>query len=216
MLQMLPIYPLESYYLSRLGRRSSRGVPLNASETQRAIQGIPCRKIYPLSVIVAYVRAVGAVMVVFPSVFFFFLVVMRLSGANDRLDTFAQIVLMIAEIVFVMGLMLSLPTYALTFRVPERERRIRQVCERVLGVAADPASVREDVVKEIDKAVAASLAKAGITDLEQTVRRPHGNSRNVLDMALVRTRAKCILGGSPETCESDTDLLLQAIDVAAA
>jgi hypothetical protein len=215
MLQALPIYPLESYYLVRLGRTFASGVPLLACETQRKIIGIRCRKINRLSVIVAYARALAAVMVIFPSIVFFMAVIMRLCDANFHPDEFVQLIEWIAGVVLVLGLALALPTYYLTFHVPQREAGIRRACARVLGVAADPAHVHPDIVPEIGKQVDELLAQRGITDLDGILQRPHSFSRDVLDLALARTRARLGLGDAPEKHEFGTDSLLRAIALAA-
>jgi hypothetical protein len=213
MLQALPIYPLESYYLVRLGRKSGTGIPLVAYQTKRKIVGLPCRRINRLSVIVAYIRGVGAAMVLFPTIFFMGGAVMRLSNANFRPDKFAQLAAMVFGIVLALGLAFSLPSYILTFYVPSRERAIRLVCARVLGVAADLANVRHDVQSDIVNLIAEFLAQNGIADFNDVIRRPNSFDRNVLDVALVLTRIRLGRGDAPETREAETDTLLRAIEV---
>ena len=115
--------------------------------------------------IVAYLRALGAVMVIFPAIVFFMTVVMRLSSPNFHPDELGQLITRIAGVVLALGLALTLPTYYLTFHAPQRERGIRRARARVLGVAADPAHVHQDIVPEIGRRVDELLAQHGITDL---------------------------------------------------
>ena len=89
MLQLLPLYPLQSFYFTGTGPIETTGVPFLASTTSVAIKGIPLATLDVTSVVMAYARgvfgglAIVGFMVIVPGI-------MSLTGEN--LDDFAMTV----------------------------------------------------------------------------------------------------------------------------
>ena len=212
MLQFLPIYPLESYYLCRLGKRAGSHVPFVGGTSKRQIIGILCNRINRLSALVAYVRGLGAAMALFASIVLFIFGVGMLSDRNFQFEKERQIGAVVVGSVLAGGLLLSLPTYLFTFLVPERERRVRLACARVLGIAADPANVKLEVAKAMIVQADEFLSKHVATDLAAVLCRPADVGRRTLDMLLVRT-AQIGTGDTSKNHEVDTNRILQAIDL---
>ncbi len=213
MFQFLPIYAIESYYLGRLGKESRSGVPFLAGQSERAIIGIPCDRINFLSVSVAYVRAVGAALVLASIPFLFMLVLMRLSDPTFHFDRDKQIVTTVVGSILTTGLLIALPSYLFTVIAPVRERRIRRACARVLGIAADPAHAKLEIASEMIVQADEFLHKQETPDLDAVLCRPWDYGLDVLDVLLVRTRAQIQNSGKSTSNELNTDRILQAIDL---
>jgi hypothetical protein len=211
MLQFLPIYPLESYYLRRLGKEVGPRSIFFGGLTERAIVGIPCNRFNRLSVAIAYVRALGAALTVVGAMGVFGFVVGSLCDATFRFNGERQILIIVVGSILAAGLLVALPTYLFTFIVPARDRRIRQACARVLGIAADPANVKAEIANEMAASAEESIRTEGIPELDVILSRPKDYGLHELDMWLVRTRAQVQACGESENHEKITDQILHAL-----
>ena len=213
MIQGIPIKPLESYFLGRLGKESRSGVPFIAEQIDREIIGFPCNRINRLSVFATYVRAVCAILVLISILPLFSLVVIRLSDPTFNFDSEKQIIAIVLGGVLAGGLLLVFPTYLFTVIVPLRERRIRHACARVLGIAADPANIKLEIANVMIVQANEFLRTQQIPDLDAVLCRPKDHGLQVLDMLLVRTRAQIQNDGKSISDEFNTDRLLEAMDL---
>jgi hypothetical protein len=213
MVQGLPIRPMESYYFRALGEWSGSGVPFLGEEIHRAIIGIPCDRINRLSVFVAYVRAVCGAIVVLSTIPLFALGICRLCDPVFRFEADKKMTVVIAGMVLASGVLLGLTTYLVNLTVPARERRIRLACARVLGIAADPAHVKLEIARDMIVRADEFLQEQQTPDLDAVLCRTAHFGLPVLDQLLVRTRAEIQNSGASISRESNTDRILQAIDL---
>jgi hypothetical protein len=215
MVQFVPIYPLGSFYLGRLGEKTGFQSPLIGGLSQRALTGIQCDRINRLSVLVAYARGVGAVLAFLGTIILFIFLVGMLSDGALQLSKERQLTIVVAASMLAGGLLLAIPTYLFTVIVPQRERRIRHACARVLGIAADPAEVKSEIASEMILRTCQLLEERGIPDLGVVLSGAQGYGLDALDTLLVRTRARIMCGDASTRHEADTDRILQAIDLIA-
>jgi hypothetical protein len=209
MLSAVPLWPLESYYYLGPGQSSFEGVPFLFGTTTTEIRGIPLEKIDRLSVLMAYARAVCAVMVVF-GMFFIFTFIAAQNAPPP--DDFALGIRYVLGSMLCAGIVAGLLTYCLPFQMTVRERRIRRCCGAVLGIDADPALVREDVAQSILGALADHDGAAGADPFEPASVRANSSASLI---QLARVRAVLALGGDRGSLERRTDELLAAITSAA-
>jgi hypothetical protein len=140
MLQFLPLYPLESFYLVGAGPIETTGIPFFASLHTVSINGIPLASVDKTSVVVAYARglfgalAIIGFLVIVPGI-------MYLTGEHlDDIAMYGMRGLLISLFTGIVGGML---TYAIPL-TPRREYDIRRYSEKVLGFAIDAALLRPD------------------------------------------------------------------------
>ncbi|MBN2577432.1 MAG: hypothetical protein JXB10_00380 [Pirellulales bacterium] len=209
MLQMLPLYPLESYYLYQLGPEKGTLIPFAGGISHQDIIGIPFARVNKLSVFAAYIRGICGGMILIGSMLLMGYIVGAMCPGNvaETGNTLA----MIAGVILGVGLLLAIPTYIITFSTPSRERRIRSVCGRVLGIAADPAQIRKDEAVSIVAAIDALFIEKDIPRANIILGRTENLDPEVLDLLLVRTRAQIQSEGQEEPHESNTNRLLDAL-----
>ena len=212
MLQFLPVYPLESYYLGRLGKPTGAYLPFVGGVTERAIVGIPCNRLNCLSVAVGYVRSIGAALTVLGTMGVFMFVIGALSDGRFRFDGEWKIGALVVGSILASGLLLALPTYLFTAIMPARDRRIRRACARVLGIAADPANVKLEIANEIAAQADEFIKAEGIPELDVILHRPKCYCLQELDIWLVRTRSQVQTCDNSEIYENLTDQILYALD----
>lgn len=214
MFQAFPLYPLQSFYLQQLGKTTHAGVPLVAGISERTLSGIPCDRVNRLSVFVAYVRAVGATVIIVACIGIFIFGVGSLCEGGGR-GKDSLIAFLILGGVLAAGLLIALPTYVFTFRVPIRDRRIREACARFLRLAADPAHVHPAVAKEIAAEAETIIKRRSIPAIDVILARPKEHHSDELAVWLVIVRAEIHTADQPDMYESLTDRILDAIDVMA-
>ena len=108
MLQFLPIYPLQSFYLTGLIHTERRGIPLIASSHSTVINGIPLARVDRLSVVIAYLRGIFGAMTV---VGFMSIIPLSMYFTGEHLDAFALSALRGLLTSFVVGLVGGVATY---------------------------------------------------------------------------------------------------------
>ncbi len=196
MLQLLPLYPLQSYYFIGHGEKEMKGVPFLASQTTAAIHGIPLATVDRTSVAMAYVRglfgglAVAGCMAFIPIIIYF---------TGERLDAFAQVVTAGLIVAFLVGVTGGALTYAVPL-TSNRERDVRSYCAEWLGIAADPALVTSEISATIER-------KAMQSNVANSV----GTDRKILILQLVVTRSRIARGLECARMEALTDQLLEEL-----
>jgi hypothetical protein len=139
MLQILPIYPLQSFYFVGWGPTKTLGIPCLAGTESGTFHGIPLASVDAVSVVMAYVRGVCgflAIVGVMPGMAF-------LVGGPPG-DKNGELAMYVILALGATGVVAGLLTYAIPL-VSHRERSIRRYCAEILVVAADPARVRYDM-----------------------------------------------------------------------
>jgi hypothetical protein len=214
MLQAFPVFPLESYYLLRLGKKTRSGVPLLGGESHQEIIGLPCRRISRLSVLVTYVRGIAAVFVLLSMIVLLgFAVVSLTDPAFQGLNAEQKNVLTIALYGLAGSVSLGLSTCLFTLWTPRRERRIRLACARVLGIAADPAHVKTDFAQQIAERIREPLEQLAPAGLVAVLRRPGDFDPKVLDLWLVHVRTQIADNMQTLHHEAATDRILEALEI---
>lgn len=194
--QFLPMFPLESYYLSSLGKERFEGIPLIAGAHSREINGWPLASLDWTSVIVAYVRAVAALLVLPGAIWPIVLLMYFLQRVP--LDQFAIVTTWACLALAAVGGAGGLASYALV-RTPGRERAIRRYAGELLGIGADPARLRLDLVA----ALAAIIRDSSFVDED---------TRSALIRELIATRLEIAERGPLANLESRTDQLLRQLE----
>lgn len=211
MLQFIPLYPLESYYLKRLGKDSFRGIPLIASATSRSIVGLRLARVDRLSVAIAYVRAFAGILGLPGFTIMVIAIVAMLTGSLNPQDSFQRSILPVATGMLCVGALIGLPTYYATYVVDGRERRIREVCDEILGIAADPAMVDPDTAGELMSHIKEALSKADVKEPTKLLRNPQLASREQAGLLLVACRLRIATGGDRDKLEQAVDDLLRVV-----
>lgn len=143
MFQALPVFPLQSFYRTAADVVVDSGIPFIGSSQSTELVGIPLAALDKTSVLLAYVRAFFATLIVAGSVV---LIPGTMHLMGEQLDDFAKN----AAIALLGSLAIGICGGALTYIVPltsRRERDIRQFCAELLGVAADPARVPVEIAQ---------------------------------------------------------------------
>ena len=191
MLQLLPIFPLKSFYLIKLDSAKVAGVPFVASVQSSSIHGFPLARVDKISVVMAYLRAFLALLLVVSVPMLVVAVVSYFTGAPGR-DT--------AEIVWgaLAALVGGSVAGGLTYVLPlttKRERDIRLGCRELLGAAIDPVRLPADLRQLLAEYVRDTF-------------RASPEPRERLLARLVFVRAKLPHAANPEELEAQTDQLL--------
>jgi hypothetical protein len=150
MVQMLPVEPLESYYVWEPITSETVGVPFLAHVQKVVVRGVPLARLDRTSVALAYVRAVFATAVLGGFIGTFTGLMVSLD--RKPLDDVALTMTRFAEICLVTGAAGGLLTY-LVPTVSRRERAIRTYCGEMLGVCIDPARVVPEAAAAIREAL---------------------------------------------------------------
>ena len=216
MLQFFPLYPVQSFYLRRLGRRSRTGVPLIAGTETRDIVGIPCNRINFLSALVAYLRAIGATLRPFRGdghIHFHNRRVMRpyrspvrRRGENSRPDPWYRPCRRScdcpADLSVHQDRAGSRPTGPSSLR-------------SFSGIAADPAHVALEAAKEIIAAAERFMQGYGTPSLDAILSGSDKHRTDDLTVWLSLVRAQVQVGGKSSDYERITDQILDALDAIA-
>jgi len=196
MFNYIPILPRESWYCRKI-KSEFAGVPLIASTERFEVDGIPLAKLDAASVVISYLRALGAVGLIISVLWSVMFVVMYLnpSPAAVQPDGFVYAVFSIGAIGTAVG--------GITYVIPlcsRRERRIRQVCHEVLGWAIDPAVVTKPMSQRL---------LAFINELSQASGRI--DSTQELMQMLVVTRCRIAQGQDRNDNEARTTQILEEL-----
>jgi hypothetical protein len=211
MLQLLPVYPLESYYLARLGTETRQGIPLIASHSTRDIHGLRLARLDRLSVMMAYVRALAVVLVLPGTIAFFILLGMSLNGSFSTPDEFARTLFLIVAVMFVVGALIGGASYLAMYRIDEREKKIREVCGGVLGIAADPANIAAESAEQLAPLIKQAMSEAKIANPSKLLQSPHEADEIQAALLLVACRLRIASGGNREPLEQAVDRLLNVL-----
>ncbi|MFO0944029.1 MAG: hypothetical protein U0930_25105 [Pirellulales bacterium] len=196
MLQMLPVYPRKSYYYLGEGQRSFEGIPFFAEHEKRQFFGIPLASIDRASVVLAYVRGLCGAATVIGALILMMTAVGYLNSEimNERQKS----ITLNSLYAFVLGVAVGTLTYLIPL-VGNRERRIREHCFALLGIAVDPASVEHETSQRIiDFAQSTCLEKPGVFNDQLR--------------ELVITRAKMAQAVVRHEYETATDRILDEIE----
>jgi hypothetical protein len=195
MLQFLPLYPVQSYYFTGVGRTDSSGVPFIAVSQEVAIDGLPLARFDVCSVAIAYVRGAFAALTLIGCISIF-PIVMYFTGSH--FDNFAANATCLVVGCFVVGTVGGVLTY-LVPTTPRRERRIRRSCGQVLGICVDPARVFPDTAVEIEEYT---------VELESESK----DERSELIQQLVKCRSRIAQGIDTSKMEHQSDAILDRLD----
>lgn len=195
MLQMLPIYPLQSFYLSRSGATEIVGIPFVASARSTSIIGIPLASVDITSVLLAYVRGLAGALVLLGFIALLIPGFIYLTG--DHIPGLPANLLRWVFALFLAGVLGGLLTYAVPLTT-RREKDIRRYCGEVLGIAVDPARVISEASERLAEHVGATA--------------PSGDpSRAASIRGLIIARANIARGIDRVPMEERTDELLDQL-----
>ncbi len=194
--QLLPLYPLQSYYVHGAAEDETHDIPFVGSVRTASVPGYPLAKIDRLSVTMSYFRAACGI-ILFPC-FLLIVVFVAMGGRNPAgFEKVGFIQWPVgAFIVIVTALLLSywLPP------INPRDRDIRLRCGEILEACIDPAKVDPVFVAFIEDLCDATTA------LEEAQK---GNdSRQILIGKLIQCRCEIARGTEQESMERFTDDLL--------
>lgn len=146
MLQLLPVYPLQSIYATSPVETTLEGIPILASTTSANVDGYPLARVDLGSVIIAYCRALCAALLLPGAIG----LVMRFAIKHpETLDLFTQMMMQALTIT----LFVAVTAGALTYLVPltnRRDAKIRLLCGDVLDACIDPAKVDPNHLERIE------------------------------------------------------------------
>ena len=194
MLQSLPVFPLVSYYFIGLGPTQVTGFPLLGGSEYTPIIGIPLKSVDKTSVLMAYARALFALLTLIGFMSLFPIIQYFNEGQLDGFALRATRLLLLSFIVGVAGGGLSY-VVPLTSR---RERDIRRFCAEGLGVSADPARVSSDVALKLLESVGDDLWWSE-------------DPRKQLIRQLIESRVEISRASVVEDWEAKTDELLDSL-----
>jgi hypothetical protein len=187
MLSSFPIFPLESFYFLKYGKTTF---------VQRELIGVPLARLDWLSVLVAYLRGVFGGMFIVGFFVSFIILATTLSEGREQPGT--RTFLAYSGSAFVIGVVAGSLTYLPYYQISSRQREIRRSCEKVLGIAADPARVRLDHARSMEGSLSA-------------LQPPDSLSAQIQELAL--TRLRIALGEDRKGLEISTDDLLEKIRI---
>ena len=211
MLQFLPLFPIESYYLSRTGTQTRTGVPLIFGQSSQSISGLRLASVDRLSACVAYLRALGASITLFAFIGLMLAIVTSFSGPRNERDPVQRYLLPASLIVLGGGLLIALPTYYFTYVVPVRDKLIRETCGELLGIDADPACVDADTARELLRMTHDAMARSGITEPAKLFRNLVQANPDQIRLLLLLARVQIATSGRRDKLEPMTDSLLLAL-----
>ncbi len=196
MFQLLPIFPLQSIYATGPVETTLEGIPFFASTTSADVDGFPLARVDRASLVIAYCRAICAVLLLPGAIG----IVLRLAiGHQGALDLFAQTMMNVLTITFVVAVTAG----ALTYLVPltnRRDTKIRLLCGDILDACIDPAKVDREFLDRIEHEASRGTA------YQEPNTAPE--SRLSLLRQLIDCRLEIALGNEVNTMEQCTDDLL--------
>ena len=198
MVQLMPVGPIESYYVWGPATSETSGVPFLAFVRSVKLRGLPLARVDRTSVAFAYVRAALAASVVGGFIVTFTGLIFSLDGRP--MDDFATAVMRLAESCLVTGVVGGVLTY-LVPTTGRRERAIRRYCGEMLGVAIDPGRLGAEVAV----AVRELLPRL---DRPHRAGEPRSRAESVRELILTRCDVATDAGLK---CEEVTDDLLDQL-----
>lgn len=208
MLQFFPLFPVESYYLYRVGPEQRDGVPLIFGTTSKAIVGLRLARVNRLSATIAYLRAIGAAVGLFGVTGVVMWIALSFSMPMKDGDPIRRYWLPVASTLVVTGIVISMPTYYFTYVVPIRDKSIRRHCGDVLGIAADPAHCELETARELFRLTRDLLTESGISVPKKVVNDPSLTDADQKRLLLVLARIMIAIEGRRDALERLTDSLL--------
>ena len=200
---IFPLIPLQSVYL--LGQESKfEGVPMVAGVETVTIYGFPLARLSWISVIWAYMRAIGATLFVVGTCGFVFLGMTYLNDDRIPPENFVLGAQILGSIL-VIGTGLGLVTYLLEPRASRREVEIRLACGAVMGIFADLAQVTAAAAEKV------SQEMASFGDLETEQMREQDVETLKLARQLTLVRARLASQRRDAGLERETDDLLSRL-----
>lgn len=200
MLQFLPLFPLQSFYFTAMGKPQVSGIPFVVLSKSAAIYGIPLARVSRTSVAMAYIRGGFGAMTI---VGFLAMVPGMMYLMGEPLDDLALMALRGLVTSFAVGSLGGLLTYLVPL-ASRRERRIRSACGVVLGICVDPARVPVATVEGLE----ASLEDPVLRETMESAK----ESKIGIILRLIVARARMARGLGVEEAERDTDELLDRLE----
>lgn len=197
MLQFLPIYPVQSFYI--VGNDKTR-VPFRSEQADNEIQVMPLAYVDRTSATMAYLRAVFTVLLIF-GFFAVFGLYPWLTGS--RLSSGGKIMTTVCCIMFLIGSIGGLLTYWFP-GIDPRDKKIRLCCGEILGMCIDPLYLPVRSSSDIENQLKDMINAKEIDTSPQT------GARNRLLLPLIATR--CRLARAINTNDSTADALEQKTD----
>jgi hypothetical protein len=206
MVSFLPVWPLQSIYFAGLGKQTGTMIPFVVGSTSQQIIGIPMARLHTQSVCLAVARGIAGAMITIGLPWALMGVVNYSTG--ERMDAGAKLAIAVLSVLAVVGAAGGAATYLIGRWVDPHSRAIRSACGRVLGIAADPALAKVDVADAIKQAVDAGLAARGVPNPDAAVWARTTMPREILDLLIVRARAKLAGGNASPADDPVTKQLL--------
>lgn len=208
MLQFLPIYPIESFYLAGVGAEKRSGVPLVFWSTTKEIAGLKLARVSRASVVVAYIRAAAALPLIMGMLGLFFgIVAGEDAGGMSRGAILDWSALIVAGAIAVGG-----TTYFWTYSVPAREKQIRTYCAAVLGMAADPAQFDLGTARSLVEMAKKALGQANFSDPKEALRDTASLDRHAALLLLIWARGRMAVNVDREEMDEASDRLLGVLE----
>lgn len=206
MIYAFPLIPRESYYMSGAVETTTEGIPFVFTTQTTRFQGLPLARLDGLSVAMAYLRGLFGTLTVVGS-FYIVLLVSRATG--QRHDEFVDVAGKVLLTCLAAGVGGGLLTYIPGIQTTARDRAIRRECGEILGICADPARVRDDVVRSLGQALReqrrsmlAEQKRTGISESPEVA----------LQFQLLAARIRLALGEPDAALEAETDEILGQIE----
>lgn len=200
MLQLFPIWPIQSMYYFGKDEEKLQGIPMIVCQIKQQIHGLPLAKIDKASVVLAYLRAAIATVGICASIVCIMILLMEQSPAGAP-AWFNQAVFIATGVTACIG--------GLTYLIPltsQRERSIREYCGQVLGAAIDPAKIQPQTAHEME---------SELTLIWKELRAVHAGDENFLRYQktickLIQIRCKLASKASSKA-EEATDQILSKL-----
>ncbi len=196
MIQLLPIYPLQSIYATGPVETTLEGIPFIASTTSADVDGFPLARVDRASLVIAYCRALCAILLIVAT--FGALLITMLKPAGG-LDHAAQRTMYGLAIAFVAAVTAGASSYLIPL-TNRRDAAIRHHCGDILDACIDPAMVDPDHWHRIEH-----LANRG-TAFQEPATDPE--SRLSLVRKLIAYRLEIAQGNEDASMEAPSDVLL--------
>lgn len=200
MLQFLPLYPVRSYYFFSTAKAKTGGVPFFLSTHTAKVHGIPLVRVDKASVVMAYLRAVFALLLV--GGFLWFIVGIDIYQGKP-VDRVQWIIFEVMLSMFIVGTVGGTLTYVVPV-LSQREKHIRLFCGELLGIGVDPAMVLPEQAQRMEKRAGSVALRGGRTNPLLT--------RNDCLHELISVRSWIAQGQDAGHLEARTDELLERLN----
>lgn len=200
MLYWIPLWPVRSFYLSRLGETKAGGILFLASRTEREIVGVQLNRICTASVLFGYLRGlIGTVFLL--GMLFSIVSLMSGGGPRGAPPWIENALYLITAVSAVLGGI----TYLIPLTSP-REKMIRQHCGTILKLAIDPALIKPEDARSILAELPEIWARCSSAS-------SNDEEREELKMICKLIQTRCKLSGKRSAkLESRSDELLASLN----